>query len=254
MEPRPPPPTLRDWLRAQPFTLGLSSGFFGFFAHAGFVAALEEAGLRPARACGSSAGALVAGLWSSGLPAASIRDALFALRREQFWDPAFGPGLLRGAAFERLLHGLLPVPTFEACPTPLAVSAFDVLARRTRVLDRGPLAAALRASCSVPFLFHPVWIDRRPHADGGVLDRHGLAGAPPGARVLYHHLASRSPWRREGSPALRIPAREGLAPVVIDGLPRLGPFRLERGREAFARAQEGLRAALDRPVPPATAP
>ena len=37
---------------AEPFTLGLSAGFFGFYAHAGLVVALEEAGLRPARVAG----------------------------------------------------------------------------------------------------------------------------------------------------------------------------------------------------------
>src|SRR6266568_9273645 len=38
----PPVPTLRAWLAEAPFTLGLSSGFFGFFAHAGVVSVLEE--------------------------------------------------------------------------------------------------------------------------------------------------------------------------------------------------------------------
>ncbi len=35
-------PTLREWLSEEPFSLALSAGFFGFFAHAGFVSALEE--------------------------------------------------------------------------------------------------------------------------------------------------------------------------------------------------------------------
>lgn len=34
-------PTLRDWLRECPFAMGLSSGFFGFFAHTGVMTALE---------------------------------------------------------------------------------------------------------------------------------------------------------------------------------------------------------------------
>jgi hypothetical protein len=42
-------PTLRAWLAEGPFTLGLSSGFFGFFAHAGVVSVLEAERLRPAR-------------------------------------------------------------------------------------------------------------------------------------------------------------------------------------------------------------
>jgi hypothetical protein len=37
--------------------------------------------------------------------------------------------------------------------------------------------------------------------------------------------------------------------VAIEGLPRLGPFRLERGREAMERVAAATRAALRRPCP-----
>ena len=239
-------PPLRQWLAAAPFTLAMSSGFFGFFAHAGVVSVLEEEGLLPARLCGSSAGGLVAGLWGAGMPARALREELLALRREHFWDPRPGPGLLRGALFRERLLQYLPVRTFEEAPRPISVSVFDLLARKTVVVRRGPLAEALHATCTVPFLFHPVWLSGRPCADGGVLDRHGLAGAGREERVLYHHLTSRSPWRRAGSPALRIPERPALRAVAIDGLPRLGPFRLGRAREALEKAAEGMRAALGR--------
>jgi NTE family protein len=238
--------TLREWLKEGPFTLTLSSGFFGFFAHAGAVSALEEEGLLPARITGSSAGALVGGLWGAGLPARRIRDELLLLRRAHFWDPAPGLGLLRGALLRARLDVILPVRTFEECPRPVAVSAFDLLARRTAVFDRGPLAPALHASCAAPLLFQPVRIGSRVFVDGGVLDRHGLAPVEAGERVLYHHLTSRSPWRRRTSPALRIPARPSLRAVAIDGIPRMGPFRLDRAAEAMERAAEGTRAALDR--------
>jgi NTE family protein len=240
--------TLREWLRERPFTLGLSSGFFGFFAHAGLVAVLEEEGLRPARVVGSSAGALVGALWAAGVPAARLRGELLALRREHFWDPWPGAGLLRGRLFRGRLEALLPVRTFEECPIPLALSAFDVLGLRTAVLRSGPLAAAVHASCAAPVLFQPVRIGARLYADGGVLDRHGLAALGADERVLYHHLASRSPWRRRNSPALRVPERPGLRAVALEGLPRLGPFRLARGAEAMERAAEGMRVALRRPV------
>jgi NTE family protein len=236
--------TLREWLREAPFTLGLSSGFFGFFAHAGVVSVLEEEGLLPSRVLGSSAGALTGGLWAAGVPGRRICDELLELRREHFWDPSPGLGLLRGALFRARLEAILPVATFEACPRPLAVSAFDVRARRTTVLRSGALAPAIHASCAAPVLFQPVRIAGRSYLDGGVLDRHGLAGLAGGERILYHHLTSRSPWRRRGSPALRIPELPGLRALAFEGLPRLGPFRLARGAEAMERAAEATRAAL----------
>jgi NTE family protein len=245
----PAVPTLREWLAAEPYTLAMSSGFFGFFAHVGVLAVLEEEGLPPARVCGSSAGALVGGLWAAGLPAARIREELLALRREHFWDVRPGLGLLRGARLRERLEELAPAATFEGCRVPLAVSVFDVVARGTAVLRSGELAQAIQASCALPFLFQPVRIGGRLYLDGGVLDRPGLAGAGEGERVLYHHLTSRSPWRRPASPALRIPQRPGLMPVALDGIPRLGPFRLVRGAEAMGRAAAGMRNALDGPVP-----
>jgi NTE family protein len=242
-------PTLREWLREGPFTLVMSSGFFGFFAHAGVVSVLEEEGLRPARITGSSAGALVGALWGAGVPAARIREELLALRREHFWDLRPGLGLLAGALFRALLERVLPVRTFEESPVPLALSAWDVLARRTVVLDDGPLAPAIHASCALPVLFHPVRHGGRLYADGGIADRPGLAAVGEGERVLYHHLTARSPWRRRGSPALRVPERRGLEAIVLEGLPRLGPFRLARGRHAMELAAAGTREALGRSLP-----
>jgi len=241
-------PTLGDWLREVPFTLVLSSGFFGFFAHAGVVSVLEEEGIRPARIVGSSAGALIGGLWAAGVPAGRIREELLALRREDFWDLGAGLGLLRGRMFRTLLERVLPVATFESCPVPLALSVYDLLARRTDVLHRGGLAAAIHASCALPVLFHPVRLEGRLYADGGIADRPGLVGVGPDERVLHHHLTARSPWRRRNSPALKPPERPGLQCIALPPLPRVGPFRLERGRAAMELAAAGARDALARPV------
>jgi NTE family protein len=97
-------------------------------------------------------------------------------------------------------------------------------------------------------LFQPRWIGGRPLLDGGILDRPGLLGIPAGERVLYHHLAARSPWRRRGSPALEIPARPDLAALVIGELPRVGPYRLAAGAEAFEAAYRAATLALDAPL------
>jgi NTE family protein len=243
-----PAPTLREFLSERPFALGMSSGFFGFFAHTGVLSVLEDEGLLPSRLTGSSAGALVAGLWASGLSTARLRDELFGLRREHFWDPGPGLGLLRGRLFRERLDALLPVPSFGHCRVPVSISVYDVLSRRTKVITSGDLAPAMQASCAVPFLFHPIWVGGRPLLDGGILDRPGLDGLAAGERVLYHHLSSRSPWRRPGSPSLDVPERDGLTALVIDDLPRVGPFRLEQGPRAFEAARRAAQTAMSRPV------
>lgn len=240
--------TLRDWLRTEPFTLAMSSGFFGFFAHAGVLSVLEEENLLPARLCGSSAGALVGGLWASGVSARHICDELLQLRRQHFWDVRPGLGLLRGALFRARIEALAAATTFEACRVPVAVSVFDVRARRTTVLQTGALAPALHATCAFPLMFQPVRIGDRVYLDGGIRDRPGLRGVDRGARVLFHNLISRSPWRRPGTPALRAPPRPNMQVVALPGLPRPGPFQLQRGAAAMEQAAAGMRAALARPL------
>jgi NTE family protein len=239
-----PRSTLATWLAEGPFTLVLSSGFFSFFAHTGMLTTLTDAGAAPTRVAGSSAGALVGGAWAAGLEASAFATILTSLRRADFWDPAPGAGLLAGRAFDAMLRRLLPVTRLEACRVPVAISVFDIRRRTTTVVERGDLPSAIRASCAVPGLFHPVWIDRRPCWDGGILDRPGLAGVPAG-RVLLHHIASRSPWRVTG---LALPRRADMVTLVIDDLPRSGPFRLDAGRAALTAAAAATRRALTQPI------
>lgn len=226
----------------------MSSGFFSFFAHGGVLAALEEARLLPDALAGSSAGALTGGLWAAGLPADGIRELYFSLRKEDFWDPAPGLGLLRGQRFRTLIRRASPVTRLEDCRRSVGFSAFDLLRWRTRTLRRGDLADALYASCAVPLMFHPIRSHGGLLVDGGVADRPGMAGVPEGQRVLYHHIASRSPWRRRASPALAVPARDNMVTLVIDDLPRSGPDALERGRLAWRTAYHAVAGALDRPL------
>lgn len=234
---------LGDWIGAKPLSLAMSSGFFSFYAHTGMLQALtERAGLaRPTLVTGSSAGALVGGAWGAGLAPADLADRLLGLRRDDFWDPAPGIGLLRGKKFDQLLCELLPIAHIERCSVPVAISVFDIVGRKTRVMRAGNLSAAIRASCAVPGMFHPVWIDRRAYWDGGVLDRPGLAGVPVGERVLFHHIAGTTPWGTE----LRIPHRENMVTLVLDGLPRSNPWKLEAGHRALELAREATKRALD---------
>jgi hypothetical protein len=123
---------------------------------------------------------------------------------------------------------VLPITEMTACRVPVRISVFDIARRRTEVLHDRDLAAR-SASCAVPGLFHPVWIDRRAYWDGGILTGPGLDGVPVGERVLLHHISSRSPWRGR----LDVPRARGRVALVLDGLPRAGPFRLDAGRRAL---------------------
>ncbi|MEO9141483.1 MAG: patatin-like phospholipase family protein [Polyangiaceae bacterium] len=238
------PPTLAEWLREAPFSLCMSSGFFSFFAHTGLLSVMVDEGFLPSRVSGSSAGALVTGSWAGGVEPDALAKELLALERRHFWDPAVGFGFLKGKLFRDKVEAMLKVDSLEACRVPATISVFDVVARTTRVLDHGLLAPAICASCAVPGLFHPVTIEGRKYWDGGVLDRPGLMGVPEGERVLFHHIASRSPWRKIDSEALKIPKRTNMTTLIIEDLPRSGPFRLAEGRRAYDVARKRAKIAL----------
>jgi NTE family protein len=237
----------REWLAREPFTLVLSAGFFGFFAHTGLLAALERAALVPRRIVGVSAGALAGGLWASGLSAADLRTELLALRRGDFWDPSVPlGGLLRGQRFADKLAALLArtgVRTVEQCPVPFTAVAHDVIARRTVPMSQGDLALAIRASCTVPIMFRPIWSRGRLLVDGGVSDRAGTSALVEHERVLMHYLPSRRRVRlkRDSVPS---DAERQLVLVTPD-LPRVGPFALERGPHALARTIDHAERWLD---------
>ncbi len=239
--------TLGEWLSRAPFGLGMSSGFFSFYAHTGMLTALTSRGLTPTHVAGSSAGAMVGGAWAAGASLDELAEFLLGMKREDFWDPGLGAGLLSGRKFDALLRKVLPVDRIEQCRVPMQISVFDILARKTRVLEKGDLATAIRASCAVPAMFQPVWIDRRPHWDGGILDRPGIAGVPPG-RLLFHHISAHAPWSRANAPVLAIPKRADMVTLVLDDLPRANPFRLEAGREALRVARAATERALDQPI------
>jgi len=235
---------LGDWLEQGSFSLAMSSGFLSFYAHTRTLPTLTGVA-SPNLVAGSSAGALVGGAWAAGLEPAALGERLLGLRRDEFWDPAPGAGLLKGKKFDRLLRELLPIGAIDRCRVPVRISVFDIVRRKTTVLDAGELSPAIRASCAVPGLFHPVWIGRRAYWDGGILDRPGLAGMPDGERVLFHHIESRSPWR---STRQVPPKRAGMVSLVIENLPRSGPFKLELGHKAFVLAREATKRALETPI------
>ena len=114
------------------------------------------------KACsGSSAGALVAAFLASGMKPADMPERVFTIKRENIWDIGIGLGLLKGQLLQQVLEHQFPVTTFEECPIPVGISAYDVFGFKTNCINSGDLATAVRASCCFPGLFQPVSINSR---------------------------------------------------------------------------------------------
>lgn len=231
-------------LQSKPFTLCLSSGFFGFYTHGGMLTALQEAGIQPRRIVGSSAGAIVGGCVAAGLPLDDLQRFLFYLRRSDFWDPRVGWGLLRGRRFDELLRTLLPATRLSEFVTPFACSGWSFAERRSVSLLHEDVVPSIRASAAFPLLFQPVEIQRRKFLDGGIGDRPGFSNLAVDEWTLYHHLSTRSPWRsRDGSAAPITPPN--ILTLDLGAFRRLGPFSLEDGPLVWAEARERTLRALD---------
>ncbi len=184
-----------------------SSGFFGFFAHAGFLAALREAGIKAQGYSGASSGAILAAMAACGMQDQIIREALFRVKKADFWDPdplhvllrkgvrlfKGYPGYLRGEGFGRLLR-VLPAKRIEECEIPLAVAVTNLTQRRETIFTRGDLTKALQASGAVPILFKPVEIRGALYVDGGVVNKAPVRAVADLIRpqtIIVHYIASR---------------------------------------------------------------
>lgn len=227
--------SLKTWLQAEPFTLALSSGFFGFYAHTGVLASLEEHGLRPNHLSGASAGALAAAGWASGLEARDLKELIYPLRRSDFWDPGLGLGFLKGQKFRRLLRRHF-VSQFSQTRIPLDVAVFDLFARRTRFLEQGDLVEAVVASCAVPVMFHPVRQGFRLYWDGGIFNKAGVNPRKTKNRTLCIYLESQGVSGVYERRLDRLPSRDNLRILRLGGLPRVNPNRLHEGPAALEAA------------------
>lgn len=198
------PPAHPDGTRPR-IGLVLSGGGARGLAHVGVLKALERAHVRIDAIAGTSMGAIVGGLYASGMSADQLEtelrhidwDALFATRvprpflsqrrKEEDFEISTGlefgvhdgqlgapQGALSSRGLELLLRRLtLPVrhvDDFDHLPIPFRAVATDMETGQPVVLSHGDLAVALRSSMSVPGVFAPTEVDGHILGDGGLVD------------------------------------------------------------------------------------
>jgi NTE family protein len=151
--------------------LALGGGAARGLAHLGVLKALEEAGIHADYVCGTSAGSIVASLYAGGYSWDEIAEVQRALDWGDFVQPVFPKlGLVRAEKLEKRLQALLGDRTIEDLNIPFRAVTVDLVNAEPYVIDSGPVARAVRASCSIPGIFEPVELDGRVLVDGGVLN------------------------------------------------------------------------------------
>jgi NTE family protein len=183
--------------------LALSGGGARGAAHIGVLRVLEENRIPIDYIAGTSMGAIVGGLYASGMSPDELetlisridwmdafveriprKDRSFRRKRDDDYylvrhRPGlsmdgfrFPTGLLDGQKIDLLLKKFaLPVVgvrDFDDLAIPFRAVATDLATGETVVLERGDLALAMRASMSIPAVFAPREIDGALLVDGGV--------------------------------------------------------------------------------------
>lgn len=158
---------------SKPKTIGLalSGGGARGVTHIGVLQALEELGIKPTHISGTSAGALIGGMYAAGL---KPLDILEIIRRQKFFSPANfalkGKGFFHTRPLQQMLERNLPISTFEALPVKLYVTATSLEDGVSKIFDSGDMVFPMVASCAVPLMFSPVIIDGKHWVDGGIIN------------------------------------------------------------------------------------
>lgn len=151
--------------------LALGSGGWRGIAHIGVISELEKYGIEIDYIAGTSAGALVGGLYAAQKDIKSVREVFkknMNLRRllYAFSDPRPRWGLFKGDRYKSLFEEYLGQQLIEECKIPFCAIATDILSGQVVELREGKISDAIRASSAVPFILQPVNYNSMKLVDG----------------------------------------------------------------------------------------
>lgn len=151
--------------------LALSGGGVRGVAHIGLLKFLEEKGVEAQVVAGTSAGAIVGGLYAAGHAAETI---LQVFRETEIFDFSYvtwiKPGLLDVEKFIPTLSAYFDPDDFAALEKELYIVATKILSGEQAVLHSGSVIKSILASAAFPGIFSPVSIENELFVDGGVLN------------------------------------------------------------------------------------
>jgi NTE family protein len=152
--------------------IALGSGAARGLAHIGVLQALEDHDINIDYVAGSSAGALVGGLYCCGIEPKTIRDIANQIDRKLWVDLSVPKrGFIKGEKIEEIIKLLTGNRNIEELTKKLAIVATDLKSAKRYVFKKGPIYKAIRASISIPGVFVPVRYNDMVLVDGGVTDR-----------------------------------------------------------------------------------
>jgi NTE family protein len=152
--------------------LALSGGAARGLAHVGVLKALIDHNIPIDFIVGTSAGAVVAGAYASGLTIKEIEELGQNIRWRDMGRMTISRlGIQTNARIEEFIKAKFPITRFEDLVIPLAVIATDLHSGTAVVMkDSGDIGFAIRASCAIPGWYVPVMDEQgRLLVDGGLV-------------------------------------------------------------------------------------
>jgi len=155
--------------------LVLGGGAARGFAHIGVIRVLEQEKIPIDMIVGTSVGSLIGALYAHTVNSFELEWTAFTLERNDVFDYGIrtvfnGMGAAKGLRLEEFIRSKVAVSNIEDLKIPFAALATDLNQGTRVVLDSGPVATAVRASCSIPGVFEPVLHQGNLLVDGGVLE------------------------------------------------------------------------------------
>lgn len=151
-----------------PVGLALSGGTAKAITHVGVIQALTEADIPISHVAATSGGAVVGTFYASGMPMSSMLKTAHEMSWKKLISIRLSRlGFISSQRIEDFVKDVVGDITFEDLKIPCYVVATDLETGKKRIFDSGPVARAVRASCSIPQIFLPVEIDGNYYVDGG---------------------------------------------------------------------------------------
>ena len=152
--------------------LVLGAGSARGLAHIGVLQVFEKHRIPFDFIVGSSMGAMIGGIYACGADMKMLGRMLEHLDSRLFFDVQLPRmGFISGKRIKELLNLMTKRKNFEETKIPLLVVATDLLTGEQVVLEEGSITEAIRASISIPGIFHPVKRDEMILVDGAVVNR-----------------------------------------------------------------------------------
>jgi len=154
--------------------LTLASGGARGSAHAGVLKVLEAEGISVSAVTGSSIGAMVGGIYAAGVPVERIEQEWLNTNLPKVvrsFLPTFPrAGLSSGQEMRKYLRELIGDVQIKELQMPFAAVGCDIDTGEAVILDHGSLVDVIRASASIPGIFHPVRWEGHLLVDGGLVE------------------------------------------------------------------------------------